>query len=80
MSQAVLDTWGRVESMQTEEIRLLLEHELGIISQKACGLINQTIKKTSIDCGMSLEDMNVGYGTPGVSSGKRGVSGLQYPG
>jgi hypothetical protein len=80
MSRMVLDTWSRVGSMQTEEIGLLLEHELGIISQKACGLINQTIKATSLDCGMSLEDMDVGYGTSGVASGKRGVSWLQYPG
>ena len=29
IAQAVLDAWGRVESMQTEEVRLLLERELG---------------------------------------------------
>jgi len=63
MSQAILDTWGRVESIQTEEIRLLLEQELGVISQKACGLIHQTIKKTFPDSGMSLEDMDVGHDT-----------------
>jgi len=79
-SKVVLDTWGRIESMQTQEIRSLLEQELGVISQKTCGLINQTIQKTLLDCGMSLEDMDVGNGTRGASSGKRGVSVLQYPG
>jgi len=80
MSKAVLDTWGRIESMQTQEIRSLLEQELGLISQKTCGLINQTIQKTLLDCGMSLEDMDVGNGTRDASSSKRGVSVLQYPG
>jgi len=63
VSKAVLDTWGRIESMQTQEIRFLLEQELGVISQKTCGFINQTIQKTLLDCGMSLEDMDVGNGT-----------------
>jgi len=65
--------------MQTVEIRFLLEQELGVISQKTCGLINRTIKKTLLDCGMSLEDMDAGHGTRDTSSGKRGVSVLQYP-
>jgi len=65
--------------MQTQEIRFLLEQELGVISQKACGSINQTIKKTLLDCDMSLEDMDVGDGTRDASSGKR-VSVLQYLG
>jgi len=80
ISKVVLDTWGRIESMQTQEIRSLLEQGLGLISQKTCGLINQTIQKTLLDCGMSLEDMDVGNGTRDASSGKRGVSVLQYPG
>jgi len=33
ISQTVLDTWGRVESMQTEEIRRLLEQELREINR-----------------------------------------------
>ena len=78
ISQTVLDTWGRVESMQTEEIRTLLERELGVISQKACGLIHQTIKKALADCGLTLEDMHVGDGGPGAAR-DRGVSVLQYP-
>ena len=65
--------------MQTQEVRLLLEQELGMISQKACKLINQTIKKTLTDCGLSLEDMDAGHGTRSASSGKRRVSVLQYP-
>ena len=80
ISKAVLDTWGRIESMQTEEIRFLLEQELGVISQKTCGLINQTVQKTLLDCGMSLEDMAIGNSTRDTSRGKRGVSVLQYPG
>ena len=80
ISQVVLDTWGRVESMQTEEVRSLLEQKLGMISQKACGLINETIKKISLDCGMSLDDMDAGHGTRSASSGKRGVSVSQYLG
>ena len=60
--------------MQAQEVRLLLEQKLGMISQRACGLINQTIMKTLTDSGMSLEDMDVGHGTRGVSSSKRGVS------
>jgi len=63
ISKAVLDTWGRIESMQTEEICFLLEQELGVISQKTCGLINQTNQKTLLDCGMSLEDMVISNGT-----------------
>jgi hypothetical protein len=76
VSQAVLNTWDRVESILTQEIRLLLEKELGMISQKVYGLISQTIKKTSQDCGMSLEDMDVGHGTQSPSSGNGGVSVL----
>ena len=64
--------------MQTQEIRLLLEQELGVISQKACGLIHQTIMKVLADCGLSLEDMDVGHGGPGAAR-DRGVSVLQYP-
>ena len=63
--------------MQTQEIRLTLEQELGMISQKACGLVNQTIKKAlqvSTFGGISLEDME-----PDTSSGKRGVSMMRYP-
>ena len=66
--------------MQTKEIRSLMEHELGMISQKACGLINQVIKKILPDCGMSLEGMDHGYSTPGPSSGTREVSVLHSPG
>ena len=36
--------------MQTQEVRLVLEQKLGVISQKACGLIHQTIKKALADC------------------------------
>ena len=43
--------------MQTQKMRSLLEQELGKISQKACLLISQTIKRILPDCGMSLEDM-----------------------
>ena len=64
--------------MQTQEIRLLLEQELGVISQKACGLIHQTIMKALEDCGLSLGDMDVGHGEPGAAR-DRGVSVLQYP-
>ena len=77
MTQVVLDTLGRVESMQTQEIRLLLEQELGMINERACGLINQTITKISTDSGMPLEDMDVGHRTRSTS---RGVSVVQYPG
>jgi hypothetical protein len=76
-SRSVLDTWSRVESMQTQEVRLLLEQELGLISQKACGLLDQTTKKALADCGMSLEDMGVGHGSSGASTGI-GVSVSQY--
>ncbi len=51
-----------------------------MISQKAYELINQTIKKMSTICGMSLEDMTVDYGTMDASRGKRAVSVLQYLG
>ena len=64
--------------MQTQEIRLLLEQELGVILQKACGLIHQTINKALADCRMSLEGMDVGHGGSGATS-DRGVSVLQYP-
>ena len=43
-------------------------------------MINKTIKRISPDCGMSLDDMEAGHGTRSASSGKRGVSVLQYPG
>ncbi len=62
--------------MQTQEVRLLLEQELGMISQRARGLINQAIMKTFAESGMSLEDMDVGHSTWGASSGVRVV---QYP-
>ena len=71
------DTWNRVESMQTEEIHLTLERELGMISQKACELVNQTIMKTiqvSTFGGILLEDMELD-----TSSSKRGVSMMRYP-
>ena len=73
-SKAVLETLSRVESMQTQEARSRLEEELGLISQRASGLISQTIMKTSTDCGMSLEDMDLGQGTPAAPSGRKGVS------
>ena len=66
--------------MQTQEIRSLLEQELRVISQKACGLINRVIKNISSDCGMILESMDVGYSTPGASSGTKKVGVLQSPG
>ena len=66
--------------MQAEEVRLLLEKKLGMISQRAHGLINHAITKTLADSGMSLEDMDVGGGTQSASSGKRGVSVLQCHG
>ena len=80
MSQTVLETWRRIESMQTQEICSLLEQELGMISQKACGLINQAIKKILPDCDMALESMDVGRSTPAASSGTREVGVLQSPG
>jgi hypothetical protein len=79
LCQSVLDTWGRVESMQTQEVRSLLEQKLRLISQKACGLTDQTTKKALAHCGMSLEEMGVGHGSPGTLTG-RGVSVSQYPG
>ena len=66
--------------MQTQEIRSLMEQELGLISQKACGLINQVIENISSECGMSLESMDIGYSTPGASSGMREVSVFHAPG
>ena len=75
ISQVILDTLGRVESMQTQEVHSLLEQELRMISQKAWGLINQTIMKTLTDSGMSLENMDVGHSTQSASSR---VSVLQY--
>ena len=80
ISQAVLETLGRVESIQAQEVRSLLEEKLELISQKASGFINQTITKTLADSSMSLKDMDVGQGTRGASSGKRGVSVVQYYG
>ena len=80
ISEVVLEMLSRVESMQTQEARLLLEHELGLIDQWARGLINKTITKTSTDFGMSLEHIDVGHGTQGASSGKRGVRMGQYLG
>ena len=64
--------------MQTQEIRLLLERELGVISKKACGSIHQTIKKALADCGLTLEGMHVGHGEPGAAR-DGGVSMLRYP-
>ena len=60
--------------MQTQEIRLTLARELGMISQKACGLVDQTIKKTLqvSKVGILLEGMEVD-----TSSGKR-VSMVWY--
>ena len=66
--------------MQTQEVRSLLEQQLGLISQKACGLINQVIKSISSECGMSLESMDVGYSTPSASSGTREVGVFHSPG
>ena len=80
MSETVLETWSRIELMQTQEIRSLLEQELGMISQKAYGSTNQVIEKILPDCGMSLEGMDVSYSTPGASSGAREVGVLQSPG
>ena len=80
VSHTILETLSRVESMQTREVRLLLEKELKMISQRACGLINQTVMKTFPDCGMSLEHMDVGDGAQSATSGMRGVSVTQYPG
>ena len=66
--------------MQTQEIRSLLEQELGVFSQYARGLINQVIEKILPDPGMSLQDIDVGHSTPGASSGTREVGVLQSPG
>ena len=78
ISQAVLETLGRVGSIQAQEVRVLLEKKLGMINQRACGLINQTITKTLTDSRMSLEVMDVGHGTRGASGGEREVSVAQY--
>ena len=72
--KAVLETLGKVESMQTQEVRLLLEQKSGMISQKASGSISERIIKSLMDSGMSLEAMDVGHGTRSVSSSTRGVS------
>ena len=74
ISKGVLETLGRVESMQIQEVRLLLEEKLGMINQEACELINQTITKTLTDGGMSLEGMDVGNGPRSVPASMRGVS------
>jgi hypothetical protein len=74
--QSVLDTWDRVEDMQIQDIHLLLEQETGMISQKAYGLINQSIDKTLQDWklgGIQLEDVDLGHAKRGASGGKRGV-------
>ena len=75
-----METLGRVGSIQAHEVLSLLQKQLGMISQRACGLINQTITKTLTDSGMSLEDMDVGHGTRSASSGNGGVSVVQYHG
>ena len=75
--QAVSDTWDRVESMQAQEIRFTLERDIGMILQKACGLVNQTINQALQDStfgGILFEVMKLD-----TSSGKRGVSVMQYP-
>ena len=61
VSQAVLDTLDRVESIQAQEVCMLLEQEFGMISQRACGLINQTITTALTDSSMSFEGMDVGH-------------------
>ena len=60
--------------MQAQEVRLHLEQKLGMISQKAYGLINGTITKSLTDSGMLLEDMDIGHGTRSVASSTKGVS------
>jgi len=83
ISKAALETLGRVESMQTQEVRLFLEQKSGIISQKACGLINETIIKSLTDSGMSLmslEDMDVVHDTRSVERSIKGVGVVWYPG
>lgn len=79
IAQVVLGTLGRVGSLHAEEARLPLEKQLGTISERACGLINQTITKTLEDNGMSLEDMDVGQGTRTSTIGRKGVSVAQCP-
>ena len=74
ITKGVLETLGRVESIQIQEVRLLLEEKLGIINQKACELIKQTTTKTLTDGGISLEDMDVDHGTQSVPSSMKGVS------
>ena len=66
--------------MQTQEARLLLEQKLEMISQRACGLIGQTLTKAVTDNRISLEHLDVGHGTLSVTSGIGGVSVVQYPG
>ena len=80
MSQSVLETLDNVESIQAQEVRSTLEEKLGLISQRASGLINQTITTKLTDSSMSLKDVDVGQGTRGASGGKRGVSVVQYYG
>ena len=74
--QVVSDTLGRVESLQTQEVRLLLEQKLGMISERARGLINQVVNMALMNRGMSSEGMDVAHSTQ-VASG--GVSVVQYP-
>ena len=74
ITKTVLETLGRVESMQTQEVRLVLEQKSEMIAQKACGLINETITKSLTGSGMSLGDMVVGHGTRTSSSSMTGVS------
>ena len=65
--------------MQIREILLLIDQESAMISQKACGLINQVIKKALQDRKFGdilLEDVNLGHGTQGTSDSKRAVSVL----
>jgi hypothetical protein len=73
--QSVLDTWGRVEPMQTQECRLLLQRESGMIPYEAEGLIDQAIETTFQNWklgGIQMED--VGRDPQGPSGSERGVS------
>ena len=45
ITQVVLDTLDRVGSMQTQEVRLLLEKELGMISQRRAGWSIRQLRK-----------------------------------
>ena len=65
--------------MHAQEARSPLEKEFGTITERACGLINQMIKKTLTDNGMILEDIDVGQGTLSATIGRRGVSAVQCP-